>query len=178
MNVLSTEFADVLIIENFSQYDIRGGFIKIFNKEQYQNIDLNLNFHEVYYSVSQKDVVRGMHFQLPPYDHEKIVHVIHGKVVDVLVDLRKDSPNYKKCLEVYLSGNEPKSIYIPKGFAHGFRALEDKTVMIYCVTSTYHPESDTGIAYDSIGYNWGTADLIVSERDRNLTKLSEFESPF
>ena len=178
LKIYATEFEDVKIIENTYQFDIRGKFVKIFNKSQFSELGLNEELREIYYSTSQKDVIRGMHFQMPPFEHEKIVHIIKGGVVDVLVDLRKSSQNYKKYLEIHLSGNKPKSIYIPKGFAHGFKCLEDGTEMIYQVTSEYEPNSDTGIAFDSIGYDWGVQEPIISERDRNFIGLNEFISPF
>lgn len=178
MRMISTEIKGVYIIENFYQFDIRGSFIKLYNQEMFQKMGLDTELREVYYSKSQKDVIRGMHFQLPPHEHDKIVHVIKGGVIDVLVDLRKESAHYKKFLEIPLTGNYPKSIFIPKGVAHGFKCLENDTVMIYQVTSGYSPAHDSGIAYDSIGYDWNIADPIVSERDANLISLKEFDSPF
>ena len=178
MKIESTDFNGVYIINNFYQFDIRGNFIKVFNTEQFEKANLDVNLHEIYYSTSQKDVIRGMHFQLPPYEHSKIIHVIKGSVIDVILDLRKKSPNYKNCLEIHLTGNKPKSIYIPKGCAHGFRCLENDTIMLYQVTSGYNPESDLGIAYDSIGYDWKVNEPIVSERDNNFITLQDFISPF
>lgn len=178
MRIIETPFSGIKVIENFYQYDIRGNFVKLYNAEQFEMRGLNVELKEIYYSTSQKDVIRGMHFQMPPYEHDKIVHVIKGSAIDVVLDLRKSSPNYKKYYEIHLSGNKPKSIYIPKGFAHGFKCLENDTVMLYHVTSGYSPEADMGIAYDSIGYDWNIADPIISERDSNFISLEKFNSPF
>jgi dTDP-4-dehydrorhamnose 3,5-epimerase/CDP-3, 6-dideoxy-D-glycero-D-glycero-4-hexulose-5-epimerase len=178
MKVRDSEFKDVKIIEDSYAYDIRGNFIKTFNEEEFAEHGLSTDLREIYYSTSQRDVIRGMHFQLPPYEHDKLIHVIRGHVIDVVLDLRKSSPNYKKCLAISLSGNKPYSIYIPKGFAHGFKCLENNTVMLYHVTSGYNAESDTGIAYDSIGYDWNVEDPIMSERDQGFVRLEDFESPF
>ena len=178
MRIIETEFNQVYIIENFCQYDMRGNFIKLYNEDQFQELGIDMQLKEIYYSTSQKDVIRGMHFQLPPYEHDKMVHVIRGNVTDVLVDLRKKSPHYKKVLEIHLTGNKPRSIFIPKGVAHGFKCLENNTVMLYQVTSGYSPSHDTGIAWNSIEYDWAVADPIISERDNNLISLKEFESPF
>lgn len=178
MNIYSAEFSEIKIIENFYQFDIRGNFIKLFNDKQFIEMGLNTDLKEVYYSTSQKDVIRGMHFQLPPHEHDKIVHVISGSVVDVIVDLRKESSNYKKCMEIHLSGNKPRSLYIPKGFAHGFKCLEDRTIMLYQVTEGYQPSCDTGVLYSSLSYNWNVNDPIISERDQKFIKIEEFDSPF
>lgn len=178
MKVISTEFRDVKIIESNHFADERGSFTKIFNEDEFISMGLQTEYKETYYSVSKRDVIRGMHFQIPPYDHEKLVHVIAGSVVDVVVDLRKGSPDFKKHIAVTLLSEKRQSIYIPRGFAHGFRALEDNTVVLYQVTSGYHPNCDSGIAYDSIGFDWGTETPSLSKRDQGFIGLEEFESPF
>lgn len=178
MKIYSTEFEDVKVIENFFAFDIRGKFIKTYNDELFRELGIDVELKETYYSLSQQDVIRGMHFQMPPYEHDKIIHVIQGKVVDVVLDLRKESKTYKQFIDIKLTGNKPKSIYIPKGFAHGFKCMEDNTIMLYQVSTGYNAQHDAGIAYDSIGYDWGIDDPIVSERDRTFPTLSEFDSPF
>lgn len=178
MKIKAAEFEEVKIIENSYAYDIRGNFIKLFNQEEFIRLGLHTDFKETYYSTSQKDVIRGMHFQLPPYEHDKLIHVISGSVVDVILDLRKNSSTYKQCIAIHLTGNRPRSIYIPKGFAHGFKSLENNTIMLYQVTTGYQPNCDSGIAYDSIGYDWGIEDPILSERDQHFVTLKEFSSPF
>lgn len=178
MNITSTEFQGVYLIENFCQYDIRGNFVKLYQQDVFREMGLDVELQEIYYSTSHRDVIRGMHFQLPPYEHDKIVHVIRGAVTDVLVDLRKSSPHYKKVLEIQLTGNTSQSVFIPKGIAHGFRCLENDTVMLYQVTSGYSPSHDTGIAWNSIGYDWNVAEPVISERDANFISLKEFDSPF
>ncbi|NTV78476.1 MAG: dTDP-4-keto-6-deoxy-D-glucose epimerase, partial [Clostridiales bacterium] len=134
--------------------------------------------NEIYYSTSQKDVIRGMHFQLPPSEHDKIIHVIRGSIVDVILDLRKASVTYKKVYSIKLDSCNPVSIYIPKGCAHGFRSLENDTMVIYEVSSGYDPDKDMGIAFDSIGYNWEVESPIMSERDCAFQRLEDFDSPF
>ncbi|MDE5820303.1 MAG: dTDP-4-dehydrorhamnose 3,5-epimerase family protein [Lachnospiraceae bacterium] len=178
MNIIETEFPGVAVIENFYQYDIRGSFIKLYNEALLDELGINIQLKEIYYSTSQKDVIRGMHFQLPPYEHAKIVHVIKGSVTDVLVDLRKESIHYGEVMEIHLTGNRPRSVFIPKGIAHGFKCLENNTIMLYQVTSGYSPAHDAGIAWDSIGYDWNIADPIISERDADFISLKEFDSPF
>lgn len=178
MKIIQTEFSGVYIIDNFYQQDMRGSFTKLYNETQFAELGIDMQLKEIYYSISQKDVIRGMHFQLPPHEHAKMVHVIKGSVTDVLVDLRKESPCYRKALEIHLAGNRPQSVFIPKGIAHGFKCLENNTIMLYQVTSGYSSAHDTGIAWDSIGYDWNIANPIISERDSGFISLEEFDSPF
>ena len=178
MKIINTEFEDVKIIEDFFSFDIRGSFIKLFNENEFEKYGLCSHYAETYYSISHKDTIRGMHFQLPPYEHTKLIHVIRGAAVDVIIDLRKSSPDYKKFITIQLSGNKPKSIYIPTGFAHGFKCIEDNTIMIYNVSTVYNSEADMGIFYDSIGYDWNIEEPIISERDKTHCTLEEFNSPF
>ena len=178
LKIRPTCFENVKLIQNFLAYDNRGKFVKLFHEETFLKFGLRVDFKENYYSVSQKNVIRGMHFQLPPYEHAKLVHVIHGSIWDVVVDLRKNSPTYKKHIKVFLTDKEPTSLYIPEGFAHGFKALEDNTVTLYQVTSAYQKDADSGIAFDTIGFDWEVNNPIVSERDCNFISLQDFESPF
>jgi len=166
------------LMDIFHNGDVRGSFTKIFNAEQFEKLGFQTEYKEIYYSTSQKDVIRGMHFQVPPYDHEKLVHVISGSIIDVLVDLRKESPDFGKCMEFSLSAEKKQALYIPKGFAHGFRSLEDNTMMLYIVSTGYNAQCDKGIAYDSIGYDWGVDNPILSDRDKTFSRLEEFVSPF
>ena len=170
---------DIKIIELSNRKDDRGNFVKIYNEEFYMREGTHFPIKEIYYSVSNRNVVRGMHFQLPPFEHAKIVHLISGKIVDVVVDLRKNSCTYGKYTAIELEGSSKKAVYIPEGFAHGFMTLEDNTIMQYCVGSVYNREFDSGIRYDSFGYDWGgNVDLVVSERDLSFVELGKFISPF
>ncbi len=172
------DFPEIKIIDNFYSFDIRGGFIKIYNEDEFKSLGIDAITRETYYSISKRDTIRGIHFQIPPYEHDKIVHVIRGSVMDVIVDLRRSSPNYKKYITIQLKGNKPKSIYIPKGFGHGFQCLEDDTIMLYNVSSVYNAECDAGVRWDTIGLNWQVEDPIISDRDLMFPGLDEFDSPF
>lgn len=178
MKIEDTECDGVKKIICFSSNDSRGSFTKVFNDADYRLAGLDVHIKESYYSVSQENVIRGMHFQLPPYEHAKIVHVISGKVIDVLLDLRKDRKSYGKVFDFVLDGRNPTALYVPIGFAHGFRCLEDNTMMLYQVTSGYDKESDTGIRFDSIDYDWGISNPVISDRDESFCRFSEFISPF
>lgn len=177
MKIIS-EQSGIKLLEVFHAEDIRGSFTKLYHKPDFDAENIPIYIEEIYYSVSGKDVIRGMHFQVPPADHEKLVSVISGSVVDVVVDLRRDSSSYQKAFEFHLSADKPQALYIPRGFAHGFRSLEENTVMMYMVSSGYIREQDAGIAFDSIDYDWKTDNPVLSKRDRSFPKMREFDSPF
>jgi len=166
----------VYIIENFNALDERGLFVKTFNTNFLKQNDFDFQINESYYSISNKNVIRGMHFQLPPDDHQKLVYVIAGSVIDVVLDLRKESKTYKQYITIELSDKNYRSIYIPKGLAHGFKSLEDNTIMMYNVGTTYNPTSDAGIYYDSFGFNWGIVEPILSKRDLSFPTLDNFST--
>jgi dTDP-4-dehydrorhamnose 3,5-epimerase len=158
--------------------DYRGRFVKIFHEPSYIARGLEVNFKEEFYSHSRKDVVRGMHFQMPPCSHVKVVYCVSGEVFDVVLDLRRGSPTYGQFDVVNLSSDTGDCIYIPKGVAHGFLSLTNNTILVYKLTTIYEPSFDCGVAWNSFGLEWPTHEPILSERDQALTPLSHFESPF
>lgn len=176
--IVDTPLADLKIVKTHAFNDRRGVFLKIFSDEEYRKLGLTVGMKEAYFSVNKKDVIRGMHFQIPPAEHIKIVYVCKGGVVDVVVDIRKNSKTYGQVYSIELSENDGQFIYIPKGFAHGFVSLVDDTIVNYLQTSCYNADFDCGIRYDSIGYNWNIKNPIVSERDLFHPKLGDFKSPF
>lgn len=180
MKLIETELKGVYIIENFCITDQRGSFVKTFNKEKYTEYGICSDFKESYFSISKKNVIRGMHFQIPPYDHEKLVYVARGEIIDVILDLRKNSVTYGKSISVVLSDENFRSVYIPKGFAHGFRALKDETITVYNVSTVYNKDSDRGIRFDSFDYDWNAKNSILSERDLKFFGFEEFtvNNPF
>lgn len=178
MKIVNTEISGVYKIENECIEDLRGGFVKIFNQELLKQKNLNCEYKEHYYSISNKNVIRGMHFQLPPYEHNKLVYVINGSVIDVILDLRTESSTYKKFISIELSADNKYAMYIPKGCAHGFKALETNTIMVYNVSNEYNNVADSGILWDSIGFDWKCEIPIVSDRDKSHCRLKEFDSPF
>jgi len=175
---LSSSLHGVEIIEHDVFEDQRGSFVKTFQESAFQREGLLSSFTESYYTNSKEAVIRGMHFQLPPYDHAKLVTVIQGTVVDVILDLRKNSPTFKCHFAVELSRENRKSIYIPQGCAHGFGVLSDNAIVYYMTTSEHIPSHDKGIRYDSFGYDWNISNPILSERDKCFGGLSEFEDFF
>ncbi len=169
---------EAYLINYFSTGDNRGNFKKCFEKNIFSNGGIEFNVSETFISVSEKNVIRGLHFQLLN-PQAKIVCVIKGRVWDVIVDLRVQSMTYKKWIGVELSDKNNKAIYVPRGFAHGFAALEDETIMLYQCDGLYDKSSDTGILYNEpeIGITWPVKEkeVIQSERDKSLMSLKEYE---
>lgn len=178
MKVEKTLIYGVYIITGYKADDKRGSFSKIFNCTDFENLSIDLDIKESYYSVSNKDVIRGMHFQTPPSEHNKFVTVINGAIVDVILDLRKNSETYGKAISVELNGEENKGIYIPIGCAHGFKSLCDDTITLYNVSSVYDKEADCGVRYDSFEFDWEVENPIISERDLSFELFKDFKSPF
>lgn len=158
--------------------DDRGSLVKTFHEDTFISLGLETNFTEEYYSVSKKNVLRGLHFQLPPNDHVKCVTCISGSIFDVVVDLRKESPTYKQHFSVVLDADKGNMLYIPKGFAHGFYVLNDEAIFLNRTTVVFKPESDTGIKWDSCGIEWPNMNPILSEKDESMISLDKFNSPF
>ncbi|HRP89401.1 MAG TPA: dTDP-4-dehydrorhamnose 3,5-epimerase [Edaphocola sp.] len=178
MNYTDLDLAGAKIIDMNTFIDNRGSFTKTFNQSLFKEIDIDFELKESYFSYSRKAVIRGMHFQLPPHEHSKIVFCPKGAILDVIVDLRKASKTFGQYHSQILSADNNKAFYIPKGFAHGFKALEDHSITYYLVSSEYHKESDTGILWDSFGLDWEEPLPIISERDSSFLSLNEFISPF
>ena len=167
-------------LEIFSrvQKDNRGSFVKVFHKPAFQKLGIESEFEEEYYSQSFKNVIRGLHFQLPPKDHDKIIFCINGSVLDVVVDLRKESPTYGKHHSFELNAKQANMIYIPKGMAHGFCSISESSTLVYKTSTVYDPKYDSGILWNSLDINWPTNDPIMSDRDKDFLDFSLFKSPF
>jgi len=178
MEIFKTPFNDLFILQTINFQDNRGGFQKLFNYDFFKENDLDCDFKEFYYSVNNKNVVRGMHFQSPPFDHTKVVYVSKGRIKDVVVDIRKVSKTYGKCFSIELDEQKGQYLYIPKGFAHGFVSLEEGSIVNYAQTSCYSKDHDCGIDALSIGFNWGITEPVRSGRDLTFEKLNDFISPF
>lgn len=174
---LPLEGAFLITMPRFT--DERGVFIKTFNDDTFrQAADVLFELKESYFSTSKKDVIRGMHFQLPPHQHSKVVYCPQGAILDVIVDLRKESATYGQYYAHELSAENHKAYFIPEGFAHGFKALTEDAMTYYLVSSGYDKESDTGILYNSFGFDWGIESPVISARDMSFVSLNDFNSPF
>lgn len=158
--------------------DNRGSFIKTFHADSFAELGLADDWKEEYYSTSRKNVLRGLHFQTPPTDHVKFVYCPSGKVMDVAVDLRKNSATFGKHTTCILEGGKGNMMYLPRGFAHGFLTLSEWAIIVCKTTTVYSPEHDKGIRWDSCGIDWQCDAPILSDKDMNLPPLAEFDSPF
>ena len=182
MNIIPTEIEGLVIIEPKVFGDNRGYFFESFSERRFKEMVADVDFVQDNESKSCRGVVRGLHFQKPPYAQAKLVRVVKGKVLDVAVDLRKGSPTYGKYVAVELSEDNHRQVYIPKGFAHGFAVLEDETIFQYKCDEYYEPKSEGAIAWDDpdIGIDWELplVDVVLSEKDKNHPRLKDFDSPF
>lgn len=178
MNVFRTEIEGVLIIEPQVFGDERGYFIESFNAERFlAQTGIEITFVQDNESLSKRGVLRGLHFQREPYAQAKLVRVVRGKVLDVAVDIRPESPTFGRYVATELSGENHRQMFIPKGFAHGYVVLEDNTIFQYKCDDFYHPESEDGIAWNDpkIGIDWGIpeSEIILSEKDKDRPLLND-----
>jgi dTDP-4-dehydrorhamnose 3,5-epimerase len=174
----SLPLQDALLIKLPAFTDNRGAFIKTFQEHFFDAAKIRFQLKESYFSLSQKDVIRGMHFQTPPHHHSKIVFCPSGSILDVIVDIRKQSPTYGQYFSTVLSAENHLAYYIPEGFAHGFKALSDNAMTYYLVSSEHNKEHDAGIKFDSFGMDWECELPILSDRDLAFEPLGDFNSPF
>jgi dTDP-4-dehydrorhamnose 3,5-epimerase/CDP-3, 6-dideoxy-D-glycero-D-glycero-4-hexulose-5-epimerase len=165
IEIQKTPIDGILILSNQIFYDDRGSFKKLLSKDMFDDLSLESCFMEMYYSVNKKNVIRGMHFQTPPFDHVKMVYVINGVILDVCLDLRHNSKTFGNYFSCTISGNDSNYLYISKGIAHGFASLADNTIVHYAQTSCYSKEHDQGVKYDSFGFDWNITNPIISQRD-------------
>ncbi|MBX3721890.1 MAG: dTDP-4-dehydrorhamnose 3,5-epimerase [Turneriella sp.] len=178
MKFTGTSISGLFVVEQNVAKDHRGAFVKNFRQDEFQAAGLESNFQETYYTKSREDVIRGMHFQSPPHDHAKLITVIQGTIIDVVLDIRRSSGTYGQHFAIELSRENRKSLYIPRGLAHGFGVLSDSAIAYYQVTSVHNPQHDLGIRYSSFGYEWPIVEPILSERDKAFPALKDYHSPF
>ncbi len=178
ISVDATPLAGVMKVVSKHLADSRGFFTKTIHADLFRSLGLRSDFKEEYYSNSKKDVLRGLHFQTPPHDHAKLVTCPRGEILDVVVDIRIGSPTYGQAMGFDLSEREPVSLYVPSGFAHGFLAKTEDTMVLYRVTSVHAPSNDTGILWSSIDFKWPVTRPIVSDRDAGFKALKDFSSTF
>lgn len=178
MKLMETNLTGCYHIEPNRSQDGRGRFIKLYHENIFREHGINIDIKEQFFSVSHKNVLRGMHFQTPPHDHNKLVTCLTGRVLDVVLDLRKKSDTYGEAAVFELSAKNGNLLTIPSGMAHGFLSLEDNSGMLYTTSAVYSPNHDRGIRWDSFGFEWPCVAPIVSERDHSLPTFTQFKSPF
>lgn len=180
MKFKQTKIEGLVIIEPRVFSDERGYFYESYNTVSFKNNGLDLDFVQDNQSLSQKGVLRGLHFQAPPFEQGKLVRVIQGSVLDVAVDIRPNSPTYGKYESVLLSGENKTQFWIPPGFAHGFATLEDDTIFCYKCTGPYSKESEGALLWNDpqLNINWGIDNPLVSAKDQEAKTFEQFISPF
>lgn len=182
MEVIKTDIEGVVIIEPRVFKDARGYFFESYSKREFDEKVRPVDFVQDNESCSTKGVMRGLHFQRPPYTQSKLVRCVKGAVLDVAVDIRMGSPTYGKHVAVELTEDNHRQFFVPKGFAHGFAVLSEVAVFQYKCDEFYHPEADGGISIldDSLSIDWriDSSEAILSDKDTKHTLLKDFDSPF
>ena len=180
MKIIKTPIQGLLVLQPNVFEDERGHFFESWSKEAFRNIGLELDFVQDNQSLSQKGVLRGLHFQNPPFSQGKLVRVIKGMVLDVAVDIRKESVTYGQHFSVELSEDNKTMFWLPPGFAHGFITLEDDTIFTYKCTGVYNKESEGALLWcdSDLKINWRIDSPIVSEKDQTAPNFSNFSSQF
>lgn len=180
MEIIKTAIQDLVIIKPRVFEDDRGYFFESYNYGNFSKQGLDLTFVQDNESKSQKNVLRGLHFQSPPFDQGKLVRVIRGSVLDVAVDIRKNSPTYGKWESVELTADNKVMYWVPPGFAHGFVTLEDDTIFAYKCTNVYDKDSEGSILWNDkdLNIDWGVENPILSDKDQVGPSFKDFISPF
>lgn len=180
MKIEKSQIEGLIVIKPDVFEDQRGYFFESYNEEKFRQLGIDVKFLQDNESKSGKGVLRGLHFQVPPYQQGKLVRVIKGAVLDVAVDLRNSSPTYGQWVSIELSEKNKWMYWIPAGFAHGFLTLDENTIFFYKCTQVYHRESEMGIAWDDpdLRIDWGTDQPLISEKDKIAGRFRDFVSPF
>jgi len=181
MNIQPTPFRELLILQPQVFVDERGEFSESFNEAKFRiETGMNLTFVQDNESVSKKDVLRGLHFQVPPKSQAKLVRVSRGSVLDVVVDLRTTEHTFGQSFKIILSEKNKTQLFIPEGFAHGFLVLEDQTIFTYKCSNYYSKEHDRSMLWsdDQLNIDWGISNPLVSEKDKHAQRFADFQSPF
>ncbi len=180
MEIIETHIKDLLIIKPRVFEDARGYFFESYNENVFTTGGINAHFKQDNQSLSHTGVLRGLHFQAPPHAQAKLVRVITGAVLDVAVDIRKNSPTYGQHVTLELTEENKTMFYIPKGFAHGFATLRDNTIFSYKCTEVYNKESEGCVLWNDVNLNinWNIKSPLLSEKDLLGTAFDVFNSPF
>ena len=176
MEILLTPFAGLKIVQLKIYHDNRGFFVERFNKKLFQDLDLPVDYFQDNHSLSAPSVIRGLHFQNNP-SQAKLVGCLRGKILDVAVDIRKNSPTFGKYFSIELSGENGKLLFIPEGFAHGFAVLGDEPAdVMYKVDNQFSKEGDGGIRFNdpNLKIDWQIANPIISDKDKNLPLFADY----
>jgi dTDP-4-dehydrorhamnose 3,5-epimerase len=178
IKMTETKISECFLLSKTPFKDIRGDFTKTYDAKLLKNAGLDFSIAEVFYSNSNKNVLRGLHFQAPPADHTKLVTCLNGHIMDVVVDLRMDSPTFQKAIGIELIGLDGQSLLIPKGCAHGLYTFSDNSLVSYLVETGHSPAHDSGVLWSSIDFNWPCKNPIISDRDSKMPSIQDYKTPF
>ncbi len=180
MTITTTPFRNLVIIQPQVFNDDRGYFFESWNKEAFKQVGIPGEYVQDNESGSVRNVIRGLHFQVPPHDQGKLVRVLKGAVMDVVVDLRRKEPTFGRHFKTQLLAKDHQMMYIPPGFAHGFLTLEDNTVFFYKCTRHYNKASERALRWNDpdLGIDWETDSPLLSEKDQKAMCFRDFDSPF
>jgi dTDP-4-dehydrorhamnose 3,5-epimerase len=178
VRISETALPGCFLMQPVVRRDARGTLVKTFLESSFAAEGLPTRFPEQFFSQSRRGVVRGLHFQSPPAPQGKLVHCVAGEVFDVVVDLRAGSATYGEHVAAVLSSENWTGLYVPVGFAHGFAALSETATVAYLATGEYQPGTDGGVRWDSAGIDWPVDSPIVSDRDAQLPRLADLQTPF
>jgi dTDP-4-dehydrorhamnose 3,5-epimerase len=178
MKLIETKIPGCFEIKHKVRKDTRGKLVKTFHEKTFQEFGLHGSFPEVYYSVSKKNVLRGLHFQVPSQHHIKIVLCLEGSILDAVVDLRVGSPTYGEHILIELNPEKANMLYVPEGCAHGFYTLSEKSIFLNQTSTMFSQDHDMGIRWDSCGIDWPNKNPIISEKDNDLIEFGSYNSPF
>ena len=176
MEIKKTDFNGVLILQPKVLEDARGSFMESYRSEWFAGV----KFIQDNEALSKKGVIRGLHFQRPPFAQSKLIRVLSGRILDVIVDLRKSSDTFGQVFSIELSSENKTQLLVPKGFAHGYATLSDTATVLYKVDQYYNKNYDTGIypLSESLSIDWQVSDVLLSEKDQSLNDFKDFKSPF
>ena len=182
MNLIKTNIDGLVLLKPTIFKDVRGYFIESFNQKKMNKLLGNVNFVQDNESYSSKGILRGLHFQIPPYTQAKLVRCVKGVILDIALDLRRNSKSYGQFETTILSCDNKEQLFIPKGFAHGFIVLSDSATISYKADNYYNPEFESGLIWNdpdlNIDWKINKAEIIVSEKDTKLSTFNNFISPF
>jgi dTDP-4-dehydrorhamnose 3,5-epimerase len=180
MEVTTTPIEGLLVLQPKIWKDDRGYFFESFRADVFSKLNIDVSFVQDNQSLSQKGTIRGLHFQVSPNEQGKLVRVVQGRVLDVVLDIRKNSPTYGQHFAIELNAENQTQFFIPPGFAHGFSTLEDNTIFCYKCTNYYSKADEGGVLFNdpALGIDWKVEGLFVSDKDKELPTFAEFVSPF
>jgi dTDP-4-dehydrorhamnose 3,5-epimerase len=180
MEIQKTNIEGLIVIQPKIWKDERGYFFESFRQDDFSKLNIDVHFVQDNQSLSQKGTIRGLHYQTSPFEQGKLVRVVQGRVLDVALDIRKNSPTYGQYFAIELSAENQTQFFVPPGFAHGFSTLEDNTIFCYKCTNYYSKANEGGVRFDdpALGIDWKVEGLYVSDKDRELPLFADFVSPF